>query len=115
MKNAIVGSLLTAVLVLLSYGSASAQIVDKAKDVADKTKEVTKDVAGETKDAAKKTGVIVTDGLKKAADKTGDAAKVAASKTKKFGNHALNVTENVVGDAYEGGKYYMVKTWDGTK
>src|SRR5688500_8840192 len=96
--------------VLLSYGTASAQIVDKAKDVAGKTKEVTKDVAGKTKDitvdTAKKAGDAVTDGLDKAGDATVKAAKVGASKTKKFGSNALNVTENVAGDAYEGGKYY---------
>lgn len=105
--------------VLFSYGSASAQIVQKVKDVADKTKEVTKgvskDVAGETKEGTKKVGVVVTDGLEKSADGTEKAAKVGASKTKKFGNTAVNVTENVAGDAYEGGKYYTVKTWDGTK
>ena len=53
--------------------------------------------------------------IDKAADKTAEAAKVGASKTKKFGNSAVRVTENVAGDAYEGGKYFTVTTWDGTK
>ena len=45
MRYAIRVSVFVFLAVLLSYGSASAQIVDKAKDVAGKTKEVTKDVA----------------------------------------------------------------------
>ena len=108
MKNVICGSVFTALFVFLSYTGASGQIVDKAKDIADKAKDVTVETATKTK-------VIVTDGLATAANKTKSAAKVGASTTKKFGNNAVNVTENVTGDAYEGGKYYMVKTWDGTK
>ena len=68
-----------------------------------------------TVDAAKKTGDAVSDGVDKAADTTKEAAKVGASKSKKFGNQAVRVTENVAGDAYEGGKYFTVTTWDGTK
>lgn len=98
--------------VLLSYDSASGQVVDKIKDAAGKTKDV-------TVKAAKKTEVVVTDALETAADKTKDAtvktAKVAGSESKKFGNHAVNVTENVAGQAYEGGKWFVVTTWDGTK
>ena len=97
--------------VLFSYGSAEAQVVDAAKEAASKTKEATK-----------KTAVVVTDNLEKAADKTKDATADAAKKTattsKKIGNYSVDVTENVVGQAekpYEAGKYYTVKTWDGTK
>jgi|SoiMethySBSTD1v2_1073268.scaffolds.fasta_scaffold522109_2 hypothetical protein len=76
-------------------------------------------VVNETKDAAKKVKVVVTDGLEKAAIKTADVAAVATEKgkaaVKTFGNHTLVVTENVSGQALEGGKYYTVKTWDGTK
>lgn len=126
MKNVVSAFLFAALVVCFSYSTASAQIVDAVKDAASKTKEVTKDVAGKTKDAAgktkdvtvdasKKTVVVVTDGLDTAGDKTGKAVKVGASKTQKFGNTAVNVTENVAGDVYEGGKYYTVKTWDGTK
>ena len=102
MRKVIAGGVFAFIAVLLSYGSASAQIVDKAKDV-------TKDVAGKTKDVtvstATKTKVVVTDGLAKTADATEKAAKVGASKTQKFGSNAVNVTENVVGQAYEGGRW----------
>ncbi len=106
-------------LVSFSYVGAQAQVVGAVKDAAGKTKDV-------TVDAAKKTKVVVTDGLETAADKTksaadatGDAtakgAKVAASKSKSFGNRTVSVTENIAGNAYEGGKFYTVTTWDGTK
>lgn len=94
--------------VLLSYGTANAQIVDAAKDAASKTKDV-------TVKTAKKTSVVVTDALDTAADKTTGAAKVAASKSKSFGSHTVNVTDNVAGQAYEGGRWFVVTTWDGTK
>ena len=51
MKKLVYGSLTALLFVLLSYGSASAQIVDKTKDAASKAKDV-------TVDAAKKTGGI---------------------------------------------------------
>jgi cytochrome c biogenesis protein ResB len=94
--------------VLFSYGTANAQVVDAAKDAASKTKDV-------TVKTAKKTSVVVTDALDKAADKTAEAAKVGASKTKSFGTHTVNVTDNVAGQAYEGGRWFMVTTWDGAK
>lgn len=96
------------VAVLFSYGSASGQIVDAAKDAADKTKEVTK-----------KTAVVVTDGLEKAVDKTKEATvdgtKKAAKTTTAFGNKSVEVTENIAESTVREGKYYTVKTWDGTK
>ncbi len=96
------------VAVLFSYGSASGQIVNAAKDAADKAKEVTK-----------KTGVVVTDGLEKIADKTKDATvdgtKKAAKTTKNFGNKSVEVTENIAEGTVREGKFYTVKTWDGTK
>lgn len=99
-------------LVLLSYASASAQVVDRIKDAAGKTKDV-------TVKTAKKTTVVVTDALETAADKTKDAtvktAKVAGSQSKKFGDHTVNITENVAETTYEGGKWFTVTTWDGTK
>ena len=98
--------------VFFSYTSANAQIVEKTKEAAGKVKDV-------TVDTTKKTAVFVTDGLEKAADKTKDVTvdttKSAASSTRKFGNHAVSVTENVVGQSYEGGKWFTVTTWDGTK
>lgn len=99
-------------VVLFSYGSANAQVVDAVKDAASKTKDV-------TVDAAKKTKVVVTDGLEKAADTTKDvsvdAAKKTASTSKKIGNYSVDVTEGVTGTVYEGGKWFTVTTWDGTK
>ncbi|MEP7149467.1 MAG: hypothetical protein ABI857_11360 [Acidobacteriota bacterium] len=99
-------------VVLFAYGQTNAQVVDKIKDAAGKAKDV-------TVDAAKKTRVVVTDGLETAADKTGDAAsatgKAVKSNTKTIGNHAVTVTDNVAGSVYEGGKWFVVTTWDGTK
>ena len=101
-------AVMVAAFVLFSYTALNAQVVDKAKDAAVKAKDI-------TVDTTKKMGVVVTDNLDKAADKTAEATKTAASSTKSFGNHAVNVTENVVGQSYEGGKWAVVTTWDGTK
>lgn len=109
--------------VLFSYGTVSAQSEDKTKDTAaktadavvDSTKKVTKAVVA----PAKKTTVVVTDSLSNAADKTKDTAtdSAAAVKTKsqKIGNSTINVTDNVAGEAYEGGRWLTTSTWDGTK
>jgi len=98
--------------VLFAYGQANAQVPEKVKDAAGKTKDV-------TVDAAKKTKVIVTDGLEKAADKTGDAASATASAAKStsktIGHHTVTVTDNVVGEVRKDGKWFTVTTWDGTK
>ena len=98
--------------VLFAYGQANAQVPEKVKDAAGKTKDV-------TVDAAKKTKVIVTDGLEKAADKTGDAASATAgaakSTSKTIGHHTVTVTDNVVGEVRKDGKWFVVTTWDGTK
>ena len=70
------GALVFSVVVLFAYTTVNAQ-VDKIKDAAGKTKDVTVDAAKKTADVttdvAKKTKVVVTDGLAKAADKTADA------------------------------------------
>jgi hypothetical protein len=117
--KAILSALVFFAAVLFSYDSVNAQIVDKVKDAASKTKDVTLDAADKTRDVTvdttKKVGVVVTDGLSTAADKTAGAAKVGAKKTKQFGSHAVNVTENVSGEVTEGGKWFVVTTWDGTK
>jgi hypothetical protein len=98
--------------VLFAYVGADAQVPEKVKDAAGKTKDV-------TVEAAKKTKVIVTDGLEKAADKTGDAAsataKAAKSTTKTIGSHSVTVTENVAAEVKKDGQWLMVTTWDGTK
>jgi hypothetical protein len=93
--------------VFIAYTSASAQDAPVVK---------------ETKEAAKKVTVVVTDGLEKAAVKTKDAALVVTEKakaaTKSFGTNTLVVTENISGEAKapaEGGRYYTVTTWDGSR
>jgi len=93
--------------VFIAYTSASAQDTP---------------VVNETKDAAKKVRVVVTDGLEKAVVKTKDAALVVGEKgkaaTKSFGTNTLVVTENISSEAnstVEGGRYYTVTTWDGTR
>ena len=128
------GAVVLALAVLFAYGTVNAQVPDKVKDAAGKTKDVTVDAAKKTADVttdaakktadvtgdtAKKTKVIVTDGLAKAADKTEDAAsatgKAVGSTTKSFGKHAVTVTENVAATTVKKGKYYSVTAWDGTK
>jgi hypothetical protein len=111
--NRLAGLMVLLVAVLFSYSSVNAQIVDKTKDAAAKTKDV-------TVDTTKKVSVVVTDNLKTAADKTADATGAAAKSTvkssKTFGTHTVSLVENVTGEEVkEGGKYFMVTTWDGAK
>src|SRR5215213_3432959 len=90
--------------VFFAYGSAAAQDKETANDTTDKPSKIK---------------VVVTDGLKTAAEKTKDVAETVADKAKKtakaFGNKTVEVTENVVGEGVKQGRYYTVKTWDGTK
>ena len=108
MKRILMGSLFAVAVVFFAYGTGSAQIVEKVKDAAEATKDV-------TVSAAKKTKVVVTDGLEKAGDKSGEAVATGTKKTKSFGSNTVSTTENIAGHAYEGGKYYTEKSWDGTK
>ena len=105
--NSLMRLVIISSFVLFAYIGASAQ---------------EKETANDTKPAAEKTKVVVTDGLAKAADTTKTAAEKTAKSVKNFGSNAVEVTENVVGKSAEiGGKtlqkgrYYTVKTWDGTK
>lgn len=86
-------------VVLLSYGSASAQETEKPK----------------SETAASNPRVVVTDTLAKPADTSTAATKPAPTTTKSFGNHAVTVTEGVVGETMKKGKWHVVTTWDGTK
>jgi hypothetical protein len=107
--NRLAGLMVFLATVLLSYSVANAQIVDKTKDAATKTKDV-------TVDSAKKVSVVVTDNTMKPADKTADTAKPVVKSSQTFGNHTVSLTESVSGEPVrEGGKYYSVSTWDGTK
>ena len=154
------------VLVLFSYGTADAQIVDAVKDAAGKTKDVTVDAAKKTADVTKKaaegtkdvtvkgaekTGDVLSDGYDKAEDvgsdvvegtkdtydKAGDLASDAADKTEETVDNRDNIATDILkatangtkkvvyysGDkaadlaklGYKGGKFVVVKTWDGTK
>jgi len=98
--------------VLFSYSTVNAQSEEKTKDAVTKTKDV-------AVQSVKKTSVVVTDMLTDSADKTKNMASgVGASvvtKTQKIGNATISVTDNVTGQAYEGGKWFMVSTWDGAK
>ena len=87
--------------VLFSYGSASAQETEKPKSDAPATNP----------------RVVVTDSLAETAKakEAATAAKPAPTTTKSFGNHAVTVTEGVVGQTMQNGKWYTVTTWDGTK
>jgi len=117
-------------IAVFSYSAVNAQVVDAVKDAAGKTKkvtvnaakktaDVTKNIADKTKDvtvdAAKKTADVTTDAADKTRDVTVDGAKAMASSAKKIGNYTVEVTENVAGQAYEGGKWFVTTTWDGTK
>ena len=90
--------------VFIAYGAAAAQ---------------DKETANDTKSTGSKIKVVVTDGLQTAAEKTKDVAEAVVDKTKKtaksFGNKTVEVTEGVVGESIKQGRYYTVKTWDGTK
>ena len=100
-------------LVIISSFVLSAYVAASAQE---------KETANDTKSTAEKTRVVVTDNLAKAADTTKTAAEKTAKSVKNFGSNAVEVTDNVVGKSAEvGGKtlqkgrYYTVKTWDGTK
>src|SRR5690348_12184019 len=108
--NRLAGLMVFLVAVLFSYSVANAQVVDKTKDTTMKTKDATATTAS-------KPTVVVTDNLKTAADKTADtASKPTVKSSQTFGTHTVSLTENVTGEPVrEGGKYYNVSTWDGTK
>ena len=115
--------LFTFTIVFAAYAATDAQVVDKIKDktvkAVKKTVEVTKDVAGKTKDAVvdgtDKTVEVSKDVAGETKDITVEAAKNVGSKTKKIGGYTVDTTENVVGSAYEGGRWLTVTAWDGTK
>ncbi len=95
-------------IVLIAYGTTQGQVISTIKGTTEKTVkktvEVTKDVAGKTKD-------VVETG----SEKSVEGGKAVGSKATKIGSYSVDVTENVVGTAYEGGRWLTVKTWDGTK
>lgn len=103
-----VGVLVFVVAVLLSYRAGLGQDVDKTNDTVNKPKT--------TSVSTSKPAVVVTDNLdKSSANIAGATTAKPASTTKAFGNHTLNITENVTGQSYEGGKWFTVTKWDGSK
>ena len=117
---------LSLAVVLFSYVGANAQIVDTAKKIADKTRDVTVDAANKTvevtKDVADKTknatvGVFdkTADVTKDAADKTVDGTKAVLSGAKKVPGYVIETTGDLAEKTVEGGKYLLTSTWDGAK
>jgi hypothetical protein len=96
------------VLALFSYSAANAQVVDTVKKAAEKTKDV-------TVDAAKKTAGVTGNVADKTKDATVDAAKTTGTGAKNIVTYTVKLVNNVKGDPYEGGRWLVVKTWDGTK
>ncbi len=129
------------VVAIFSYITANAQIVEKVKDAAKKTKDVTVDAAKKTadvtKDAADKTKDVTVDAAEKtkdvtvdtaektkdatvdAADKTKDvtvdAAKTTGSGAQKISGYTVKITDNVKEQSAATGKWLVMTTWDGTK
>ena len=107
------------VIALFSYSAANAQVVQKVKDAADKTKEVTVDTTKKTveltKDAADKTKNVTEKVVDKTKDATVEAAKTTGSGAKKAGGYTVKLVDNVKGQSYEGGRWLVVTTWNGTK
>jgi len=58
---------------------------------------------------------VAADVYEGAEDTTVDVAKTTGSGAKKIGEYTVNVTEGVVGQTYEGGKWLVHTSWDGTK
>jgi hypothetical protein len=106
-------------VVLFSYSPVNAQNEGKTKETVSKTKDVAVEPAAKTVEpAAPKHSVVVTDMLADSANKT-NAATAADNKpkstSKSFGGNMVTVTDNVVGQAFEDGKWLTVTNWDGTK
>ncbi len=91
-------------VVLLSNSMANGQVVDAVKDAASKTKKATVKVSKTTAGAVNET-----------IDATADVGKKAVKTSKKIGDYTIEITENVAGKVYEGGKWFTVTTWDGSK
>ncbi len=102
-------------VVLFSYGTTNAQVVDAVEKVAEvtkeatvetakKTAEVTKDIAKGTKDVTVKGAKKTVKVTKKVYDKGDDVASDTAKLTKKGAKKALNA-----------GEYVTISVWDGTE
>ncbi|MEZ5344546.1 MAG: hypothetical protein R2681_03225 [Pyrinomonadaceae bacterium] len=113
-------------VVLFSYTSVDAQVVDEVKKVAEKTKEVTVDtakktgevtgeVAEKTKDAAVKTVEKTGDVIEDSPEKTKETAEKTGAKTKEGARMVVQVTDNLAEPVVKKGRLLTVTTWDGTK
>ena len=96
------------VAVLLSYSASYGQIVDKTNDTANKPKA--------TSVPTSKPTVVISDNIdKSSANAAGTTTSKPASTSKTFGSHTLSITDNVTGQSYEGGRWFTVTKWDGSK
>lgn len=113
-------------VVLFSYSSIDAQVVDQVKKAAEKTKEVTVDsvkkagevtgdVAEKTKNAAVKTVKKTGEVIEGTPDKTKEIADEIGSKSKDGARMVVNVADNLATPVVKKGRHLTVTTWDGTK
>ena len=117
--NALLALAVFFTVVLFSYSNVNAQTGDKTKTAVSKTKTVSIEPATKTVETMPKHSVVVTDSLADSADKTKTAAAAgdnkAKSTSKSFGANTVTVTDNVVGQTAEDGRWLTVTNWDGTK
>lgn len=96
------------VIALISYNTASAQIVEKVKETADKTREV-------TIDTTKKTVELTKDATGKTKSTIVEAAKTTNSGAKRFGSYTVELVDNVRGQTSQSGRWITETNWDGAK
>lgn len=97
-----------AVIVLISCSTANAQIVEKVKEAADKTREV-------TIDTTEKTVELTKDAADKSKSRTAEVVKKNNSGVKRFGSYSVELVDKVQGKTTESGRWLTVTTWDGAK
>jgi hypothetical protein len=93
---------------LISYNTASAQIVEKVKKAADKTTEV-------TIDTTKKTVELTKDATDKTKNSIVEVGKKENPRANRFGSYTVELTDNVRGQTSESGRWLTVTTWNGMK
>lgn len=93
---------------LISYSAANAQVVEKVKEAADKTREV-------TIDTTKSTVEMTKDAADKTKSATVETVKTSSAKAKRFGSYTVELVDKVQGQTIENGRWLTVTTWDGAK
>ena len=122
-EKSLLHATLVAAAVIFSYTLTSAQVPDKVKDAASKTKDVSVKTAKKTTDVVNDSADKAVDKTKDVVDATGDTAaktsKATASKSRQIGNYTVQTTENVTEMApakVKGeGRWLTTTTWDGSK